>query len=474
MKTRSLIPTPLFALGLALSTTAGGATFDDRNWFHDYGGPASEAFQVVDAGNYLYVCGGFGGVQSGHGGAGGKNLARFNKITETWEPVPGVDGDHSNFIRCMWPDAEGNLWVGGDFSSIGGVSCGRVAKFDTRAGTWSALIDSSTATDPRGPSSGGVYAICRSGDHVYIGGFVFNHADTAMRFMRRYNVKTGRWGAVGAGLDGAVRSLSVDASGKVYAGGAFTASGATAIDHLAMWDGRRWTEVGGGVDGTVRDIEFGEDGKLYIGGDFTHVDGQLAGMVACRDGNTWNLMGGGLAGGGTSNGIWGLAVDSAGRCYVGGDFDSLRVTGASMNKVACYDAGTWRDLGGGVTSSSSQIINGVEAVGEDIYITGLYGLPGEGNAKRNFSRFNPNIDFRGYEQGLNHPIETVRIGGVLWVGTRFNSNSLVTYTIQLRLPEGGWADLQSARGFGDSPLWWSFDNFTSLGESLLFRMRATR
>ena len=470
MKNRSLIQlVAALTLTLGLALKAHAQTFTDANWYHDYYGPASEAFQVVSQGDYVYACGGFGSVSSNSGGAGGNNLARFNLRSETWEPMPGL-ASQANFIRCIWPDGDGNLWVGGDFSSIGGVTAGRVAKFDTKTNTWSALIDPSIVTDSRGPSSGGVYAICRSGDYVYIGGFVFNSSNPAERFIRRYNVVTRRWSTVGAGLNSNVRSLAVDDAGNVYAGGGFTASGGTAIDHLAMWNGSTWSEVGGGVDGTVRDMEFAPDGKLYIGGDFTSVNGSIAGMVACWNGSSWDLLGGGLAGGGAVNGIWGLAVDSAGRLYVGGDFDSLRVSGAPLNKVACWSGGQWRALGSGLSNSTTQIINGVTAIGQDVYFTGLFGIPGGGaNDRRNFARFNPNMNFTGYVHGLKAPIETFTIGDVLWVATRFNSNSKRNFTIQL-WSGGVWNPLSTGAGLGNDRLGWSFNNYRTLGDRLIFRV----
>lgn len=63
-----------------------------------------------------------------------------------------------------------------------------MAKFDTQTGTWSALRDGANS----GPNSGSVYSVAKSGDHIYVGGFLLGDP-TAQRYIRRYNVVTKKW-----------------------------------------------------------------------------------------------------------------------------------------------------------------------------------------------------------------------------------------------------------------------------------------
>ncbi|MFT4637158.1 MAG: hypothetical protein ACI8T1_000467 [Verrucomicrobiales bacterium] len=119
---------------------------------------------------------------------------------------------------------------GGDFFSIGDVAASKIAKFDPRTNQCSSLLDFTAGENASGPVSGGAYAVARSGDYVYIGGFLFNHEDPAMRFIRRFNLKTNKWGPVGQGLDWKVETLEVAANGDLYAGGGLTGG-------LAKWDG---------------------------------------------------------------------------------------------------------------------------------------------------------------------------------------------------------------------------------------------
>ncbi len=305
MKTPSKILT-VSSLALALASLSPEATAQGPNdvyWFLDCPRPAAEPFNMECCGNYLYVVGGFQSVGSVQDT---KNIARWNLITENWEALPGMDTNPpSTFVRSVHKDSDGNLWVGGDFSSIGGVSANRIVRFNPATAQWSQLIDNTqSAAERTGPSSGGVYAIVRSGNYVYIGGFTFNGAAN-MTYIRRYNLTTSRWEAVGNGLNGPVRALGVEANGNVLAGGQFTASGGTTINHLARWNGSSWSAVAGGVNSNVREIVV-NNGTIYAGGDFTAVgpSNTAAGYVACVTGTTWNTLGGGLAGGGSVAGIW--------------------------------------------------------------------------------------------------------------------------------------------------------------------------
>ncbi len=395
---------PVSTGGVVLQDTTREPVVADQHWFLDYGGPSGDPFALVPNGDYIYMAGAFLNT-AGDGNL--KNLARFHVNWERWEQVPGIDGTHANFIRDIFSDDEGKLWVSGDFSRIGGTDADRVAKFDPKTSTWSPLRDAGALTDKLGPTSGGAYAVVKSGDYVYIGGFVFNSDDPKMRFIRRFNVTTSTWETVGAGLNNAVRALALDANGNVYAGGSFTgtADGSSAMNGLAMWDGSRWSEVGGGVDGAVRALTFAESGTLYVGGQFTNAGGTAANNIAAWDGVFWNSMDGGVQGGGDVNGVYGISVDAEGRVYIAGDFERSTADETRLNKVAVYgDAGVWQPLGSGLGNSTSQIVNTVTTIGTDAFFGGVFAdANGSPNKKKNFARWNPDVDFRDHVASVNAP-----------------------------------------------------------------------
>ncbi|MEM7384864.1 MAG: hypothetical protein AAF514_07950, partial [Verrucomicrobiota bacterium] len=374
---------------------------DDVHYFLDYGGPSTEPFSFARQGDYLYMGGAF---LTTDGNSNLKNLARFDLLRERWVQMPGIDFRQANFIRSLHADDEGNVWVAGDFSSIGGISASKVAKFDPTTGRWSALRDITARVDRLGPSAGSAYAVVRAGDYVYIGGFIFNSDDPTKRFVRRFQLSTGKWESVGQGLNDRVSSLAVDSAGHVYAGGAFTASGETPLSGLARWDGSQWTDVGSGVDGIIRTMAFGQSGKLYVGGQFRRAGSIAASNVAAWDGTGWDAMDGGVFGGGDVNGVFSISVDGFDRVYIGGDFDAG--SGQALNKVGIYENGTWNALGSGLGNSTTQIVTAVLADGEEVYFGGVFADPnGSPNRKKNFARWNAGIDFTDYVAGLNAPPE---------------------------------------------------------------------
>jgi hypothetical protein len=130
------------------------------------------------------------------------------------------------------------------------------------------------------------------GEALFVGGnFHMAGGQPALRMARW---RDGQWSALGEGLNGRVLTLAVfdDGSGRgpaLYAGGEFTMSGTTVVNHLARWNGTSWEAVGGGVTGgAVHTLcVFDEDGAaganapaIFVGGDFTMAGGVISPGIA--------------------------------------------------------------------------------------------------------------------------------------------------------------------------------------------------
>ena len=96
-------------------------------------------------------------------------VARFNTQTNTWSTLGtgssnGVSGIGSVNVSTL--AVVGNeVVVGGWFTSAGGVSANSVARFNTQTSTWSSLGTSSS-----NGVSGSVNALAVVGNEVYVGG----------------------------------------------------------------------------------------------------------------------------------------------------------------------------------------------------------------------------------------------------------------------------------------------------------------
>lgn len=166
------------------------------------------------------------------------------------------------------------LYAGGRFLNIGGVAANNVAVWD---GTdWSPLgtglvhtsiaqvITMTTFDDGSGPA-------------LYVGGTFTTAGGVPATRVAKWDGAS--WSALGDGFDSTVQELIVfdDGTGAaLYALGNFDASGADPVLHVAKWTGTDWEQVGSGTNGNVFGAivyDAGEGPALHIGGGFNIANG---------------------------------------------------------------------------------------------------------------------------------------------------------------------------------------------------------
>jgi hypothetical protein len=171
------------------------------------------------------------------------------------------------------------------------------------------------------------------------------------------------WRPVGTGLNGDVIALvAFDEDGPgpnpaaIFAGGSFTAAGATPVSRVARWNGTSWSPLGSGVDNVVHALAvFDEDGpgplppRLFAAGEFLNAGGAPASHVARWDGVAWAPLGAGF--------------DLSARCLATFDPDGpgpanpVLVAGGTVtlagggpaNRIARRDGSTWTNFANGHT-----------------------------------------------------------------------------------------------------------------------------
>ena len=86
----------------------------------------------------IYVCGAF---TSAGGVANTKGIARWSKANQVWQAVGNpVTGATITSIYTMAFDANGDLYVGGNFTNLAGIAnADYFAKYTVSTNTWSAL-----------------------------------------------------------------------------------------------------------------------------------------------------------------------------------------------------------------------------------------------------------------------------------------------------------------------------------------------
>jgi hypothetical protein len=148
-------------------------------------------------------------------------------------------------------------------------------------------------------TDGHVYAMAVDANgHVYVGGDFRVAGTVAANHIAKWDGST--WSALGSGVDGEVRALATIGT-DVYVGGTFATAGGVTVNNIAKWDGSEWSHLGSGVEGPVPSRNdashvmaltvMGTD--LYAGGSFTTAGGMPAANIARWDGTSWSALGDG-------------------------------------------------------------------------------------------------------------------------------------------------------------------------------------
>ncbi|MEI6259973.1 MAG: hypothetical protein WCR46_08710 [Deltaproteobacteria bacterium] len=241
-----------------------------------------------------------------------------------FKPVLSTTGT----VTGIAPLPNGQVVVIGDFTSINGVACTKIARLNADGSVDSTFQMSADILTNR------IDAVAAQPDgKIIIGGQLTNYGETASRnYLFRLNIN-GSWDtSLNAGgyifetqetygINGLVKSINVDTNGKILIGGEFTVP----TNHIARLneDGTADTAFipGTGANDTVTHIARQSNG-IIIGGSFSSLNGTAKAKLA-RLGINGALdataFGTGLYGGN----LLALAVQSDDRILIGGTFTVL-------------------------------------------------------------------------------------------------------------------------------------------------------
>lgn len=193
------------------------------------------------------------------GGAGGaNNVALYHPSTNTVTVIGSTGAD--TVVWSSVVDTAGNIWIVGQFSTIGGISAAGLAYYNLASGTWTA------ATSGWALTLGVANKLAIGPDNQpYVTGTtgVFRQSG-------------GSWVSIGA--TNASNTLAGIASfgGYLYAYGTFTSIGGVAANRIARYNGSTWQPLGSG---------------MAAGGVYWVVQDPTNGNVIAS-GNNWGTVGG--------------------------------------------------------------------------------------------------------------------------------------------------------------------------------------
>lgn len=291
---------------------------------------------------YLYFCGNF---LNFNGNSAIDYVGRYEKATGTFSPMPGGTPPNAT-VRSITVAPNGDVYIGGEFTSVGGSSIARVAR--NNGTSWSALGSGVNGT---------VYALVFGNDgFLYVGG---DHssaggvANTAC--IAGWNGSS--WFALDTGISSTylVYTIAVSPDGSIIAGGTFLDVGT----RVARWDGASWSNLGSGLTEVPRSMVFDSSGRLYAG--------TISGSVLEWNGQAWQTIGTATASVGSPV-IYAVGFHD-GYLYVAGFFDGIN--GTSVYRVARWNRSAWSrvDITFDLTSSETIFTFFVSSAG-DLYIGG--------------------------------------------------------------------------------------------------------
>lgn len=265
---------------------------------------------AVDAAGDFYVAGGLDGTP-------GCLVQKFDGATGLAAPGWSCsDADRTGYAIAIGPD--GAVYVGGAFTTVGGLARHRVAKLDGTTGaldaSWNPSADEAVYALVA-DAGGAIYA---GGDFATIGGQARSHI--AMLSGTGTGAADATWNPV---ADDTVYALVRDASTSLYAGGAFTSIGGEARARIAKLaasgTGAADAAWDPSADDDVRAIALDSTGAVYAGGNFGTIGGaaheRLAKLSPAGTGAavaSWNAS--------ASDFVYALTFDADDNLYVGGEF----------------------------------------------------------------------------------------------------------------------------------------------------------
>ena len=262
------------------------------------------------------------------GGGTTSPIARLNAdgsvdTTFNWPSKP-----EKTWIHAMAVQPDGKVLLGGNFSSISDTARTHIARLNTDGS-----LDMSFAPNLSGGTSDGIKTLAVQADgKLLLGGSITRINGTLLNNIARLNTD----GTVdttfntGGGANIAVNTLVVQADGKALLGGQFTSVSGVARNRIARLNADGTLDdnlaIGtGAMGGPVNALAQQPDRKVLIGGDFTTFNGTARNRIARlnADGALDTTFNPGTGAGATVNA---LALQPDGKVLLGGDFTSINIT----------------------------------------------------------------------------------------------------------------------------------------------------
>jgi hypothetical protein len=322
--------------------------------------PNGPVVSIVKSGNTLYLGGGFNFV-------GPKMPFAAQISTGTGVVNLSMPAANRN-VTIAIPDGAGGWYIGGEFTTIGGVSRDYIARINADGSLNAWNPGANDIVNALAKYNGVIYA---GGNFTHIGGQTRNRVaaiDSATGAVTSWNPS----------LNSAITSLVVDGN-SLFVSGYFSSINGVSHSRVASFSlpSGTLTSLNPSINSGLDNIAV-YNNVLYVMGGFTTVGGQPRNYVAALDPATgqvasWNP---------NPNNYVRNVIVNGGTAYLGGDFTT--VGGQARNRLAATDV-----VAGALTAWTANVGNivyDIELIGNELFVSGQFTTAG-GQSRNNLAAF---------------------------------------------------------------------------------------
>lgn len=370
-----------------------------------------------------------------------KIQAQPGELDLSFDPGTGANAA----INAVAIQSDGKIIIGGDFTNYNGTTINRIARLNSD-GSLDLSFNVGAGFDF---VFSGVQAIVidANGKIIVTGGFTKYNTIT-----KKHIVRLNTDGSIdttflmGTGADNPILSAAIQPDGKIIIGGGFTKfNGTNNVNRILRLNENGTIDAsfntGVGLNNFIKNITVETDGKIYIGGEFDTYNGVSSNKIAKlnSDGTldtSFNI------GTGASNTIWSMKTQSDGKIIVGGLFTIFN--GASKNYITRLNTDGSIDESFDTGNGANNVIKSVSLQFNDkIILGGDYQIYNSVSCNRVARLLPSGLKDSSFDDGLaaNNSVNSVKIqadGNIIMAG------NFTTYK--------GVPRVRIARVFGDAVL----------------------
>ena len=374
-----------------------------------------------------------GGYFNGANSIGGQSRNRIARLEATTGLADSFDPNANFLVFTIAVQPDGKILAGGDFTTIGGQTRNHIARLNTDG-----TLD--PAFNPN--ANGFVSSIVVQADGKILAGGDFSGANSiggqTRNFIARLDAATGLADSFNPNANLFVRTIAVQADGKILAGGYF--NGANSIGGQARNRIARLDPTTGLADSfdpnannIVRSIVVQADGRILVGGFFSGangIGGQTRNFMARLDPTS------GLADSfdpGPTSSVFAIALQPDGKIVAGGAFTFLFPNGAvgggpARNRIARLETDGRVDQTVDLNLDTPWWINAIAVQPDGKFLIGGTFNGVLGVARKNLARLNTDgtLD-TAFNPSPNEQVLTIAVqaDGKILVGGLFHGTNAI-------------------------------------------------